>query len=247
MKLFNKATALSLVLALLLGTLISCGPKVESYTATVTTSFSSNDAEMVDAIAALDKSEVILSVYGDSIEVVSSTKIGDIEMDKTYVVKDGVLYNNTTLKAEGKTASEKQKAPFKESDRSELLAKVGAGAELDVNDFNKVVESKEKKTTAYTCSDIKDDAKASLEAIFAAKFASIDADVSMLDAEYYVEKNDDKPVSYILNSRFVITIGDASYSVNMTIEADYDYDSKVEINAPDAAGFKETSYEDIIG
>lgn len=246
MKLFNKATALSLVLVLLIGGLISCGPKVESYKATVTTSFSSNDAEMAEAIAALEKSEVTLSVYGDSIEVASSTKIGDIEMNKIYVVKDGVLYNDTTLKAEGKTAIEKEKAPFKESNRSELLAKVGAGAELDTNDFTKVVESKEKKITAYTCSGIKDDAKASLEAIFAAKFESLDADFSMLDAEYYVEKKDGKPVSYILNSRCLITIGDASYSVNMTIEADYDYDSKVEINAPDAAGFKETSYEDII-
>ncbi len=247
MKLFNKITALSLTLVLLLGSLISCKEKVESYKATVSTSFTSDDPAMADAIAALEKSVVTLYVYGDSIMVVSETVLGDIEMDKTYTVIDGTLYNNTILKAEGKTVSEKEKAPFDSNKRAEFIGKVGAGASLDTNDFNNVTETSLDSVTAYTCSGIKDDAKESLVEIFGAKFAGLDAGVSIQSAEYYIEKTDGKVVSYILNARFVITLNNETYSVNMTIECDYDYDSKVKVNAPSGADFKETTYEDIIG
>ncbi len=251
MKLFNKLTAASLVLVLLLGALISCQPKekVESYKATVRTSFTSSDEAMADAIAALDKSEVTLYVYGDSIMVVSETALGDIKLDRTYTVADNTLYNNTTLKAEGKTVTEKEKAPFDQSKRDELLAKIGAGASLDVDDFNTATQNDvESANDAYTCSGIKDDAKASLVAIFASKFASLDASVSMLDAEYYVEKDGGKPISYILNARFIITMNNETYSVNMAIECDYDYNAKVKVTVPDGVdAYVETTYDDIIG
>ncbi|MBP3401856.1 MAG: hypothetical protein J6K85_02235 [Clostridia bacterium] len=250
MKIFNKLTALTLVLIMAFTCLASCGlfDSVESYKATVRTSFTSNDAAMADAIAALEKSEVTLYVYGENLMVVSETSLGDIKLDRAYTVADGTLYNNTTLNAEGKTVTEKEKAPFDQGKRDELLLKVGAGASLDTDDFNNVTESAEGKATAYTCSGIKDDAKASLIAVFAAKFASLNAGVSMLDAEYYVEKQDGKPVNYILNARFIITINSETYGVNMTIECDYDYNSKVKVTAPDGTdAYTEVACEDIIG
>ncbi len=251
MKMFNKLTALALALVLSLACLASCKPtqKVESYKATVTTSFTSSDAAMADAIAALEKSSVTLYVYGDNLMVVSETALGDIKLNRIYTVADSVLYNNTTLKAEGKTVTEKEKAPFDQSKRDELLAKIGAGASLDVDDFNTATQNDvESASDAYTCYDIKDDAKASLVAIFAAKFEALDASVSMQDAEYYVEKLDGKVVNYILNARFVITMDSETYSVNMTIECDYDYDLSVKVSAPeDADTYTEVGYEDIIG
>lgn len=246
MKRLNKLTAFSLAFVLLLTCLASCKstPSVESYKATVTTSFTSNDADMADAIAALDKSSVTLYVYGDNLMVVSETALGDIKLNRTYTVADGILYNNTTLKAEGKTVNEKEKATFAASEREALIGKVGAGASLDTDDFNNVTEN---NGTSYTCSGIKDDAKASLTAIFAAKFEALGASVNMQDAEYYVEKLDGKTVNYILNARFVITMNGEDYSVNMTIECDYDYNANVKVSVPEGAdAYTEVTYEDII-
>ena len=246
MKRFNKLTAFTLTFVLLLACLASCKPTpaVESYKATVTTSFTSNDAAMADAIAALEKSTVTLYVYGDNLMVVSETALGDVKLNRTYTVADGILYNNTTLKAAGKTVNEKEKAAFAASEREALIGKVGAGASLDTDDFNSVTEN---DGTSYTCSGIKDDAKASLTSIFAAKFEALGASVNMQDAEYYVEKLDGKAVNYILNARFVITMNGEDYSVNMTIECDYDYNANVKVSAPEGVDtYTEVTYEDII-
>ena len=250
MKAFSKITAVALVFVLALGCLISCnttGGKVESYTANVRTTFSSTDPAMAEAIAALNVSDTTISVWGDNIAISSSAKIGDVSMDKTYTLADDVLYSDTKLVAEGKTVSNMKKAPFDSANRAELLAKVGAGASINIEDFNKVNAVEIASLECYTCSSIKDDAKASLTAIFAAKLGEVAA-VTLSDAEYYVEMSEDKVQSYILNARFEVAIDGTSFDVNMTIECEYDYKSGAKILAPaNAADFDESTYEDIIG
>ena len=247
MKIFNKITALTLATAIVLISLVSCGPKEDnSYKATIKTTFTSNDAEMAEAIAAFEKSDVTLYVSGDDIMAESSTKIDDIQMDRSYVAIGGILYNTTTLVAAGKTVNEKQMAPFGTAERAEILLAIGAGVPLDESDFADVSEDESKKIASYICSDIKDDAKASLVSFFSAKLDAIDADVSLVDAEYYFETSDDKVQSYILNARFEITLGGETYGINMTIECEYDYNAKFKIAAPEG-DYTEVTYQDIIG
>ena len=246
MKLYNKITAVALVVATLLISLISCAPEVESYKATVKTSFASNDAAMVDAIAAFEKSDVTLYVKGDDVMTQTSTKVDDVQMDRTFVAIGGMLYNTTTVLVSGKSANEKQKAPFGTAQRAEILAAIGAGVPLDKNDFNTVTESSIQSMTSYTCSNIKDDAKASLVSFFSAKLSSIGGTASLVDAEYYVETSKSKTQSYILNARFEITVNGNTYGINMTVECDYDYNAKVNISAP-SGNYTEVTYKDIIG
>lgn len=248
MKAFSKITAVALLFVLALGCLISCNPggKVESYTASVKTTFSSTDPAMAEAIAALNSSDTTISVWGDNMEIFTSTEISDVKLEKTYTLADDVLYSDTKLVAEGKTVTDMKKAPFNPSNQSELVAKVGAGASLDIDDFNKV-SAATGNLECYTCSSIKDDAKASITAIFAAKLGEV-ADVTLSDAEYYLEMSEGKTVSYILNARFEISMNGSSFGVNMTIECEYDYNSGAKIAAPEnAADFTESTYEDIIG
>ena len=250
MKIFNKLTALTLVLIMAFTCLASCGlfDSVESYKATVKTSFTSNDAAMADAIAALEKSEVTLYVYGDNIRAESSTKIDDITLNKAYTVYGTIIYSDTTLTAEGRTVTEKEKASFATEQRDALISKIGAGASIDTDDFNTVKENKIDNINAYTCSYIKDDAKASLVSIFAERMGAIDAQISLTNAEYYVEKNKDKPVSCILNTSFAIVLNGATYNIDMAIECDYDYDAKVEVKLPEnASEYIVTSVDDIFG
>ena len=111
MKLFNKIAAASLVISILLCGMISCTPKEENaYKAHVITSFTSDDADLVGVIVQIEKSEVDLVVYGDNIMAKSATKFSDIQLDKTVTVYGDIVYNETTLVAEGKTVTEKQKA-----------------------------------------------------------------------------------------------------------------------------------------
>lgn len=251
MKVFNKAAVAALVFILAFGCLASCTPEppteaLESYSASITTTFSSTDPAMAEAIASFEKSNVTLVSYGEDLLIESETAIGDITLDKSYVVKDGVLYNTTILKALGKTVSENQRAPFDASKKSELLEKVGAGAELDVLDFNNVVTTTG-NFECYTCSDIKDDARESLTAIFAAKFDD-SATINLTNAEYYLEMRGNQPISYILNASFTVTMNSETYSVNMTIECDYNHNIQSPISAPGGAeNYTETTYESIVG
>ena len=249
MKLFNKIVATVLTLSLLLCGLISCAPKgSDSYKAHVMTSFSSDDADLVGVIIQIEKSEVDLIVYGDNVMAKSSTKFGDVQMDKTLTLYGDIVYSDTTLVAEDKNVSEKQKATFKPEQRADLLASIGSGASLDTDDFNTVKETKNKKSASYTCSGVKDDAKASLVKIFSAKFGSMAESVEVVDAEYYVEKTDSKATSYILNTRFAITMNGKTYNINMTVECEYDYKSKEKVSLPEGASdYIVTTYDDIIG
>ena len=246
MKIFNKITALALASALLLISLVSCASKEESYKATVKTSFSSDDAAMAEAIAAFEKSDVTLYVSGSNMKIESSTKIADIQLDRSYVAFDGILYNATALTAGDKSANEMQKAPFGTAEKAEILLALGAGVPLDESDFNTVNESNEKKKVSYTCSDIKENAAASLVSFFANKLDSIDATVSLVDAQYNVETLDGKVQNYILNASFEITVGGNTYGINMTIECEYDYKANVKIVAPEG-DYTEVTYKDIIG
>ena len=246
MKIFNKITALALASALLLISLVSCTPKEESYKATVKTSFSSNDAAMAEAIAAFEKSDVILYVSGNNIKLESSTKIADIQLDRRYVAIDGILYNTTALTAGDKAANEMQKAPFGTAEKGEILLALGAGVPLDESDFNTVNENKVGKMTALTCTAIKDDSASALVSFFADKLDSIDATVALVDAQYNVETLDGKIQNYILNASFEITVGGNTYGIDMTVECEYDYKANVKIVAPEG-DFTEVTYKDIIG
>lgn len=249
MKLLNKIISTSLVLALLLCGLISCTPKEENaYKAHVITSFTSDDADLVGVIIQIEKSEVDLLVYGDNVMATSSTKFGDIQMDKAITVYGDIIYNNTTLVAEGRTVTEKQKASLKAEQRATLLADIGAGASLDTDDFNNVKKSEDKKSVAYTCSGVNNEAKASLLKIFSAKFGSMAESVEVVDAEYYVEKADGKATSYILNTSFAITMNGKTYNINMTVECEYDYDTKEKVALPEGTSdYIVTTYDDVIG
>ena len=246
MKIFNKITALALASALLLISLVSCTPKEESYKATVKTSFSSNDAEMAEAIAAFEKSGVILYVSGNNMKLESSTKIADVQLDRSYVAFDGILYNTTALTAGDKSANEMQKAPFGTAEKAEILLALGAVIPLDESDFNTVNESATKEMVSYTCSGIKEDASASLVSFFADKLDAIDATIALVDVQYNVDTLDGKVQNYILNASFEITVGGNTYSINMTVECEYDYKANVKILAPEG-DFTEVTYKDIIG
>ena len=248
MKLFNKIAAASLVISILLCGMISCTPKEENaYKAHVITSFTSDDADLVGVIVQIEKSEVDLVVYGDNIMAKSATKFSDIQLDKTVTVYGDIVYNETTLVAEGKTVTEKQKASFKPEQRAELLGSIGAGASIDTDDFNNVKKSEDKKGISYTCSGINADAKASLMKIFGAKFGSIADSFDIVDSQYFVEMVDGKAMSYILNTSFAITMGGKTYNVNMVIECEYDYDSKEKVALPEGTSeYIVTTYDDVI-
>ena len=248
MKIFNKITAAVLIIALLACGLISCEPKVESYKARVMTTFNSDDADLVGVIIQIEKCEVNLVVYGDNVMAQSATKFGDIQMDKTVTVYGDIIYSNATLAAEDKVVTEKQKASFKPEQRADLLASIGAGASLDVDDFNTVNKTEDKKGVYYICSGIKDDAKESVVKIFASKFGSLADSVEIVDTEYYVEQEGGKTTNYILNTKFAITMNGKTYNIDMTIECDYDYTSNEKVILPEGVSdYIVTNYEDVIG
>ena len=249
----KKFTALLLVFVLSFCFFASCNKnKAEnSYKATVVVSFSSSDEALAEAIAAIGSSTYTVYSHDDDLKIESAIAMDDISISRTYILKDGTIYNTTDVTAGGLVATEREKASFNGIDRNELIVSVGAGAALDADDFGTatlVDENKKQKTETYVYTNISDESAASVTSIFASKFESLGATVALDDAQYYVEYKDDAVTSYILNASFVITMNGVSYNVNMSVECTYDYDAKFEIGLPEGAdGYQVVRYDDIIG
>ena len=249
----TKIIALLLVFALSFCFFASCNKNKsnDSYKANVVVSFSSTDEAFAAAIAELGSTTYTLYSLDNDLKIESAIAMDGISINRTYTLLDGKIYNTTDVTAGDKTASEREKADFTSIDRADLIVSVGAGAVLDKADFTTVTmvdENKKQKTESYVCSDIKEESKASVISVFEKKFASLDAEVALEDTQYYVEYKNDVITSYILNVSFAVTMGGTTYNVNMSVECEYDYDAKFEIDLPKGAdSYTEVRYEDIFG
>ena len=251
----KKLSALILVFALTFCFLASCKKEEEStqdgYKATIVVSFSSADEALAEAISSFGSSTYTLYSSGDNLKIESSASLEGVSVNRTYTVIDNMIYNTTDMTAGNNIVTQREKAEFSKIDRAELILSVGAGADLDLDDFDTVTkmnENNKQKTVSYVCSDISEEPKASLISIFAKKFQSFNATVELDDVQYYVEYKDEVVANYILTANFVITINGVSYSVNMGVECTYDYNAKFEIDLPDGAeDYLDVRYDDIIG
>ena len=249
----KRLIALISVFALCFCFFASCKKEESSdgYKATIVVSFGSDDEAMAEAISSFGSSTYTLYSSGSDLKIESSASLDNVSINRTYILKDNMIYNTSDMTAGDNTVSQREKAEFGKIDRGELIISVGAGADLSTDDFKtvtKVDENQKNKTESYVCSDILEESKASVSSIFEKKFAALDATVVLNDVQYYVEYKDSEITSYILNANFAVTIGGVTYNVSMSVECVYDYDAKFDIDLPSGAdSYTEVRYEDIFG
>ena len=252
MKHIKKLTALTLVTVTLLCCLASCdlfggNLQTDKYVANVRIVFATEDEGMRAAIDAMSASSV-LTVDGDNVMVDTQTATTGVMVNDSYVYIDGVIYHSTDVLVNSESASSYEKANMPAASRDDLINKIGVGANIGPADFEISESFTSGDLNTYTCTVINDESKASLQAIFAARFAGLDAVVQLDDAEYTLETYKGRNKSSVLSCHFTILLNGESYNITMHTYYDYDYDAKVNISAPqDTDKYTEVSYEKIIG
>jgi len=216
------------------------------YEAGVRVVFATNDDKMKDAVDNMSSSSVILA-DGDNLCVSTSAKTDSTSLDEKYTLIDGTLYHFISIASGEYTIQLKEKAEFTEVDRIVVLADAGTGAHIGISDFATCDTKGADGKYTYTCSDIKDDAKKSLEGILSDSFSSLDATVSISSVSFILEADGDFELNSVLSCNLQISMDGQIYEVTMRTYTDYDYEAEVNIEAPaDADAYKDVPYEEII-
>ena len=252
MRSINKLTALLLSLILVAGALASCvGPTVDlqtdTYVASVTIEFATNDDKMKAAVDAMSGSVSTLYVSGEDMRIETSAEVNGISLSDNYVYFGGTLYHETRLTVDGKSAVTLEKAAMSAENRQQLISDVGAGASIEPTDFDVQEKDGEEGNYTYTCGGITGKAKDSLQSIFASKFSGLNATASLASAEFVLETENSRDKSSTLSCHFVIGMNGESYEITMHIYTDYDYEAVFGISAPEgSSSYKQVSYDEII-
>ena len=223
--------------------------QTETYKISVRVAFASDDETMKAAIRKLNSSatSTVIEVDKNNLCIKSTAEVNGYTVSKTYTLVDNLLYHHSVIKSENQIASVHEKATLTESNIDNLLTTKGEGAGVDISDFVNISSSKTKNGMYYECSDVFESTAQSLEAIFAASFASAEATVKLDSATLKLETAKGRNVSSTLACNFIITMNDVDYTITMRMYYTYDYDAQIDISAPvDAEIFTEVPYLEIV-
>ena len=238
MKLSNKLMAMLLSFVLVVSMLASCEDPVEqplqtdNYIANVEIKFATNDDAMKAAVDAMNSSKSTVYVSGDEMRIETLASLNDIMLADNYIFFLGNLYHEQKLTVGEDTMANYEMASVGEADREKLLADIGAGASIDVEDFEISNKEGQDGNISYNCKNIKADARESLQAIYASNFSAFKATVELSGAEFRLETENGRDKSSILSCHFVINMDGQTYEITMHITTTYDYDTVFGISAP---------------
>lgn len=220
----------------------------DNYVASIRIKYATNDDKMKSAVDAMGTPDTTLTVVGDNLKLESKATLNSISVDNEYVYVDGVLYYANTLKVADNSITSLKKAEIDETKINSLISKAGAGANIGIGDFISHKMSTSGDVTTFTCTEMDEEAKASLADIFASKFDGLGANVRLEDVSYILEVKNDRNQSSTLSCNFVIDMDGESYEITMHLYCDYDYDAEISITAPDNAdAYTDATVDEILG
>lgn len=260
MSMIKKLTAL-LLLVMICGCLASCvGPDdgqgnipdeplpSDKYTAAIRVVYATDDGKMKDAVSAIGTPTVTLFVDGEDIRIVTNAAYDNISVSNEYVLVGDSLFASRVLTVGDKTVSEYKHTTVNEAGRDSLLAKAGPGADIGVGDFLSPSRIGSGLNYSYTCEDMTDESRESLQNIVANSFDGFGAVVTLESAVYQLEVKDGRNHSSILSCNFTVNMDGVDYSLTMHLYADYAYDGEFTISEPAGQDtYTETSIDDILG
>ncbi len=276
MKQMTKLLALLLCFSIVIGVFVGCQPeekpnddlqdditetpsdddkeddKVEEiqtdrYVITSKIKFATNDYKMKDAVSAMNSNSII-TVDKGNVWVATDSELNDVKVDKDYYLVDGTLYYSNTVRVGDIFATEHKKADMSNQNKEWLLAKVGAGAQISIADFETFDMSSFGENCSYTCSNIYTDSAESLCDILASGFAGMDASVELVNVEYMLDVKGEIYTSSILSCSFEITIDGIVYEITMHVYNDYTYSNDISITLPENADeYQQVPHSEIIG
>ena len=248
----KRLTALFLLVMVLCGCLASCinpnqggNSQTDKYVASIRIKYATNDDKMKAAVDAIGAPTAALSVVGEDIRLVTNAAVNSVSVSNEYIYIGGTLYNEKSVTVGDKSITERKCATMNQDQRASLISKAGPGADIGIDDFLSQDKTSSGNLETYVCTDITDESRESLCAVFSEQFGGLNAIVRISDVSYQLEIIDGRNNSSVLSCNFVITMDGVDHEVTMHLYYDYDYDAKIDISAPQDA-FIETSIDEII-
>ena len=193
-----------------------------AYAVTLSITYSSDDEAIKDVIKELGKITMSIKIDGENFEYVVTNK-GD---STTYVLLDGTLYATNSY---GDSLSFEYTDEIKEG----LTEAYDPGVMLTADDFETHEASEPNGKNKIVCTDLTDEALDKIIDDLTAQFEIFYSDITVAikDAKLSIQLSDGQHDVSMFECLYFITIGEKSYSLNMTYHAKYSYDDVV-ITAP---------------
>lgn len=221
----------------------------KAYTATSTTVLECEDADMAATILEMQDTlpTITYSVKGGQFVANLTTSVAGMTLEKTYILKDSVLYSDSTLSSgDDILASVKEKAVFEEEKVEEALTAIGAGATIVYTDFGSTNLTSDAAGHIVSFSNMKEDVLKNMETVLGGSLESTGAVMTLKAVSMNIEIADDKYKSTVVTYEYEVRTMEDSYTITMTVTTVYDYITEVVINSPeDVSKFEIVEYEEI--
>lgn len=261
----TRLLSLVLLVAVAVGCLSSCGIgsavsteemleradaalKEGGYTATSVTELSAADPDLADKLESLEGASITYSVVRDDFKASMSVAVGDAGVERKYVVKNGVLYVESVASVGAESLTTRKKCEIDEAQIAELMAELGAGAELTHKDFENVErEGTSPSSDVITCTGIKAESIAGAEQLLGSAALGAGYTITLKDVSYSIFIYAEKYSSTVLTYTYSVATEGALYNMTASLITEYTYPADLSVDAPaDADAYKSTDYENAL-
>ena len=244
MRQFRRIIGMTIILALVLCSFVSCSAKpmeltaeadeflsANPYSVDIRVEYESEDEIMQAAISSFTGPTIKVNVDGDKFMAIMYLKSGNTQNYAQFTYVDGTLY--TEYSEDGKVVESTK--TFTDEDKAALLQTFGAGASVNHEDFEEVDAKTVKKVSVITCTDIKPEAIEGLTSSLRAQLEPVfpGVQVTVYTATLDIEIEDGKYNVVIFNCEYFITTGTNSYTINMKYSVKFNYDEEFTVTAPE--------------
>ena len=258
----KRITSLLLLIAVVIGALASCAGgmtdseilaaadaelKSKAYYAVATTNLTTTSPLLAERIEGISNAGITYFVDGDDFTARMSTSVDGAEVERTYTVKDGVLYNESIAYIGGKHTVIRKKAELDSEKLSAAINELGAGAELNYLDFNSITRDGSDTECTITCTDVKSESLDGAEEILGSVMLDGGYELTLISCKLVMEIKDGKYNSVSLTYNYSIEGDGDVYTVSATLKTVYNYSVAVSVPTPDnASDFTTVSYENAL-
>ena len=206
------------------------------YTMEMAMQFTSEDAAMSDAIAALITPVTVVEVDGENVRATMNMNLDGNNAKSVYTLYDGIIYAYTYEQTNSSEKTVKEKWSSVTGVKDEIIDMLGSGANIRYDDFKEAKERGTGGESIITCTGIKNEALYGVANLMQDKLSSLGAMVGVKDASLIITISDGKYQATVFSCTYIITTPDAVYTVSMNLAVRFDYSKAVNIAAPSDAG-----------
>ena len=206
--------------------------KTTDYTVNTTVIFTTDDEDMKAAVASVGDVSTSFSKSGHSSRSNVSVVLGDLKIEKEYLISSGVLYYTHTETGAGTVNTVKEKVNLNAEERANVYADLAIDAPLSVDDFSNVKLESSKNVHLITCKTMKSESNADMINFVSSSLGLEGATVWITDSQLVIRLVDGKYNGEYLSISYSVILGGVTYDLCMQLSREYDVTTPVSINAP---------------